>query len=199
MTQKVPALVFGASGEQGRAVIEGLVDAGYSPVYGFTRLQDSTSPSSPSSKEEETYLRDALGCTLWKGDIANPDHVRDALLQTKAQAIFYVTTTELPTEIGQTTGCWNATEAEYEVIKLFFDILVQVHQQDGGLHRHVIFSTKDNVWHMYHDGDAATKAALKTITPMDDGSIVPHYSGKQMEKDVRCWAPFHTVPKMFTY
>ena len=169
MKPAVPALVFGASGEQGRAVMEGLVDLGYTPVYGFTRLHD---------KEEEIYLRDGLGGIVWKGDIANPDDVRKALLETKAQAIFFVTTTELPTEIGQTTGCWNAMEAEYEVIQMFFDSLVQVHKEDG-IQRHVVFSTKDNVQRMYHDmqGCATQRAELQSIVPMDDGSIVPHYSG----------------------
>ena len=169
MKPAVPALVFGASGEQGRAVMEGLADLGYTPVYGFTRLHD---------KEEEIYLRDGLGGKVLKGDVANPEDVRKALLETKAEAIFFVTTTELPTEIGQTTGCWNAMEAEYEVIQMFFDSLVQVHKEDG-IPRHVIFSTKDNVQHMYHDnqGCATQRAALQSIASMDDGSIVPHYSG----------------------
>lgn len=165
-----PALVFGASGEQGRAVIEGLLESGYSPVYGFTR-------SLEENPVELTYLKDALGCELWKGDVINPDDVSKALLQTKAQAIFFVTTTELPTEVGQTTGCWNAMEAEYEAIQLFFEILKKVYEQDK-LPRHVVFSTKDNAQQLCREDDQSeVSQELKKITPMDDGSIVPHYSG----------------------
>jgi nucleoside-diphosphate-sugar epimerase len=152
------ALVFGASGEQGRAVMEGLVDHAYDRVYGFTRLVENP--------EDTRYLQDALGCTLVQGDIANGDDVRKALAETKATRIFLVTTTELPSEIGQTTGCWNAMEAELEVVQQFFDILVKVHKDDG-IARHVVFSTKDNV-HKY----------AAAMTPMDDGSLVPHYTAK---------------------
>lgn len=163
MTNK-PALVFGASGEQGRAVIEGLVEAGYRPVYGFTRSVESTSA-------ELTYLKDALGCQLYQGDIANPVDVENALRQTEATAIFLTTTTELPSEIGQ--GCWNAMEAEVETIQIFFDTLLKVYKQDG-IPRHVIFSTKDNVQALWRTNDKLKQ----DIIPMDDGSIVPHYSAK---------------------
>lgn len=155
-----PALVFGASGEQGRAVIEGLVEAGYSPVYGFTRS---------TTNNELTYLQDALGCHLYQGDIENPVDVEKALKETNATAIFLTTTTELPTEVGQ--GCWNAMEAELDVIEVFFDTLLKVYKQDG-LKRHVIFSTKDNVQALWR-----AQENLKDIVPLDDGSIVPHYSG----------------------
>lgn len=158
-TAAAPALVFGASGEQGRAVIEGLVEAGYSPVYGFTR-----------STTDLTYLKDALGCQLYQGDVGNPVDVENALTSTQATAIFLTTTTELPTEMGQ--GCWNAYEAEFEVIQIFFDTLLKVYNQDK-LNRHIIFSTKDNVQALWR-----TQETLKDIVPMDDGSIVPHYSAK---------------------
>ncbi|CAB9496847.1 NmrA-like family domain-containing protein 1 [Seminavis robusta] len=163
------ALVFGASGEQGRAVMEGLVDHGFSKVYGFTRLQEN--------REDVRYLQDALGCLLIQGDIANIEEVEKALKETRADCIFLVTTTELPTEIGQTTGCWNAMEAEFEVIQQFFDVLLKVHKQDG-LPRHVVFSTKDNVHQLYHSNNENSNMDWKDLSPMDDGSIVPHYSAK---------------------
>lgn len=153
-------LVFGASGEQGRAVMEGLVDYGYEQVFGFTRLFENP--------EDTRYLQDALGCTLVQGDIANGEDVRKTLTETRASCIFLVTTTDLPSEIGQTTGCWNAMEAELEVLQQFFRVLLQVHKDDG-LARHVIFSTKDNV---------PKYASQMQITPMDDGSLVPHFSAK---------------------
>jgi NmrA-like family len=152
------ALVFGASGEQGRAVMEGLVDHGYEQVFGFTRLFENPG--------DTRYLQDALGCTLIQGDIGNGEDVRKALLDTRASRIFLVTTTELPSEIGQTTGCWNAMEAEFEVLQQFFDVLLKVHKDDG-IARHVIFSTKDDC-----------QKYASQMTPMEDGSLVPHYSAK---------------------
>ena len=98
-----PVLVFGASGEQGRAVIEGFIDSGcggekYSPVYAFSSHWDSTTNSSSSTNnlddidhDQQIYLSDALGCILLTGDIANPEHVRKAIKSTKAQVIFVVT------------------------------------------------------------------------------------------------------------
>jgi nucleoside-diphosphate-sugar epimerase len=161
---KGPALVFGASGEQGRAVVEGFLDYGYAPVYGFTR-----------QAQDATYLTDALGATLWPGDLQNPDDLRKALLETKAQAIFLVTTTEMPTELGETTGFADAAEAEFQVIVEFFQILKECYEKDG-LSRHVVFSTRDNV-------QKVTRQVLEEtgemwIDPLEDGSIVPHYSAK---------------------
>lgn len=108
-TEPKPVLVFGASGEQGRAVIEGFIDSGcggekYSPVYAFSSHWDSTTNSSSSANklndnidhDQQIYLSDALGCILLTGDIANPEHVRKAIRSTKAQVIFVVTTTEFP-------------------------------------------------------------------------------------------------------
>jgi nucleoside-diphosphate-sugar epimerase len=160
---KGPALVFGASGEEGRAAVEGLGEAGYRPVYAFTR------------EGADVYLTDGLGATLWTGDLQNPDHVRSALADTGAAAIFLVTTTELPTEPGQTSGFSDAAEAEYQVIAAFFRILREVHERDG-LSRHVVFSVLDNVQEqcrrvLEETGDV-------WIMPLDDGSVVPHYSAK---------------------
>jgi nucleoside-diphosphate-sugar epimerase len=160
---KGPALVFGASGEQGRAVVEGLLDAGYSPVYGFTR------------STQDTYLTDALGVVLWPGDLQNPDHLRQALTETKAQAIFLTTTTEMPTELGETTGFSDSAEAEFQVIVLFFQILKECYQEDG-LSRHVVFSTRDNVQKV--NRQLLEETGELWIDPLEDGSIVPHYSAK---------------------
>ena len=64
---KGPALIFGASGETVRSVLEGLVDSCcYSPVYAFGRhLADASSTSH--------YLQDALGAKIWLGDVQNPE------------------------------------------------------------------------------------------------------------------------------
>jgi NAD(P)-dependent dehydrogenase (short-subunit alcohol dehydrogenase family) len=110
-----PALVFGASGEQGRAVIEGFVDAGYSPVYGFTSNSDTIA---------DQYLSDALQCVILEGVLGNPSDVKKALTSTKAQTIFLTTTTEMPIEVG---GAYQAAQdEEYDTIVQFFTTLKQV-------------------------------------------------------------------------
>ena len=167
---KPPALVFGASGEQGRAVVEGMLDAGYLPVYAFSR-----SETIPSSSAAKTYLTDALGATLVPGDLENPDDVLKALLTTKAQAIFLVTTTDLPSEPHQTSGFSDAVEAEYQVIVNFFRTLKKAYEQDG-LPRHVVFSVRDNVQKVVREH--FKKTGETWMEPLDDGSIVPHYSAK---------------------
>lgn len=156
-------LVFGASGEQGRAVVEGLLNAGYPEVFAFTRTPT------------DSYLTVALGATLYTGDIQNPSDVLEALLNTKAQCIFLVTTTELPTELGQTSGCSDAAEAEFQVIVEFFHLLKQAYEQDK-LPRHVVMSTRDNVQKVNRDVMETTGDLW--IAPLDDGSIVPHYTAK---------------------
>jgi nucleoside-diphosphate-sugar epimerase len=155
-------LVFGASGEQGRAVVEGMTDHNYS-TYGFTR------------ETTDAYLTDALGATLYTGDIQNPDHVLKALLETKAQCIFLVTTTELPAAIGETSGCSDAAEAEFQVIVEFFHLLKQAYAQDH-IPRHVVMSTRDNVQKLNREILETTGDLW--IEPLDDGSIVPHYTAK---------------------
>lgn len=71
------ALVFGASGEQGWAVVEGLLEhGGYSPVYAIT------------TETSDVYWTDGLNVTLLTGDIKNPNNVHKALINSKAQAIF---------------------------------------------------------------------------------------------------------------
>ena len=180
---KGPALVFGASGEQGRAVVEGMVDAGYQPVYAFARFDNDNytettrSPTTSPTKNAaaRTYLTDALGATLLTGDLQNPDDVLEALQTTKAKAIFFVTTTELPAELNQTeSGFSDAMEAEYQVIVTFFQLLKQAWTKDR-IRRHVVFSTRDNVQKVVKQG---MKEGQVWIDPLEDGSIVPHYSAK---------------------
>ncbi|GKY92180.1 NmrA-like domain-containing protein 1 [Mayamaea pseudoterrestris] len=155
-------LVFGASGEQGRAVVEGMTDSNVT-TFGFTR------------ETHDAYLTDALGATLYTGDVQNPDDVLQALLTTKATCIFFVTTTELPSEVGQTSGCSDAAAAEYQVIVEFFHLLKQAYEQDG-IARHVVMSTRDNVQKLNREILEATGDLW--IDPLDDGSIVPHYTSK---------------------
>lgn len=164
VSSKGAALVFGASGEQGRAVIEGFVDAGYSPVYGFT---------SSSTTIQDQYLSDALQCVLLEGQLGNPEDVRKALQSTKASTIFLTTTTDMPPDVAG--GFHQAYENEYDAIVQFFTILKQVHTDDN-IARTVIFSTRDDVQELCLTKQ--TQTGKVWIEPLDDGSIVPHYSGK---------------------
>jgi len=162
------ALVFGANTEQGRAVVEGLTDAGYDPVYAFTRETDP---------EALHYLTDGLGATLLShgGDLENPDHVRAAFLETRAPAIFLATSTELPTEVGQTSGFSDAAQSERQVLMLFVQWLVAAYEEDK-VPRHLVLLTADNVQ------EANLRSLEETgelwIAPLQDGSIVPHFTAK---------------------
>lgn len=147
------ALVFGASGEQGRAAIEGLACTGYSPVYAFGHKH---------SLDQQQYLTDALGAIFWKGDLQNLDDVRRVLQESQATAIVLITTTDIPSD-----GFSTAAAAEYQVIESFFRCLKEVYEKDK-LPRHVVFSSRDNV----------QDEAKGWIEPLDDGSIVPHFSAK---------------------
>ena len=158
---KGPALVFGASGIQGRAVIRGFVENGYSPVYGVSRQAD-----------ESLVIH---GATLVAGDFGSVSDIERILSETRAQAIFVVTTTELPVELGGGTGYQAAADVEYQTIYDFFQTLVKVFDADG-LKRHVVLSTNDNVQRVCQDVFELTGKTW--IEPLDDGSIVPHYSGK---------------------
>ena len=162
--QSNPALVFGVSGEIGRSVAEGLVDAGYSPVYGFTSNRDVLN---------DQYLSDALNCILLEGSFGNPEQVQKALVSTRAKTIFVTTTTPLPTE--EHAGFQVSQDEEYDCIVQFFATLKKVHQEDK-LERTVIFSTQDNVQDLCQQHKKTTGEDM--IMPLDDGSIVPHYSGK---------------------
>jgi len=162
--ENCPALVFGVSGEQGRNVISHFVDAGFSPVYGFTSNRDALN---------DQYLSDALQCVLLDGSMGNRDDVREALVSTKAQTIFLTTTTDMPTETHD--GFRTAQEEEYESILGFFSTLKQVYEEDK-LERTVVFSTRDNVEELCRLH--LEKTGEDWISPLDDGSIVPHYSAK---------------------
>jgi uncharacterized protein YbjT (DUF2867 family) len=169
MTEKPsnkPALVFGASGEQGRAVLEGFVDAGYHPVYAFTSNRETI---------DDQYLSDALQCVILEGKISDPNDVAKALRTTKAQAIFLTTTTNLPVVVKAAGGFQSAQDEEHETIIQWFETLQKVHQEDK-LPRTVVFSTRDNVQKLAKQKFQETGNVW--IEPLDDGSIVPHYSGK---------------------
>jgi uncharacterized protein YbjT (DUF2867 family) len=82
-----PALVLGASGEQGQAVIDGLLASGrYSPVFGATRDVSSLGAIEAAN----------MGAILLQLDLDDPETVEKALLETQAKFIFFVTTTDLP-------------------------------------------------------------------------------------------------------
>jgi len=186
------ALVFGASGEQGRAVVEGLIERGpYDPVYAFTR------------EGHDLYLTDGLGARLYTGDIENPDHVRSALSETGARCIFLVTTTELsqyaadnspstaaaaaaaaaaassvpagPSNLATAGGASDAAEAEFQVLVEFFHLLRSVYEEDRKP-RHVVLSARDNVQEI--NRKILEETGELWIEPLDDGSIVPHYTAK---------------------
>jgi len=131
--------------------------------------------------------------TLLPGDLNDAHSIRAVLASTRATDIFLVTTTDLPPEDGDALGSFHESEMrEYESICQFFDVLLEVHREDDApLERHVVFSTNDNVrslveWLDRHrdryvdDGRLRSSAAafLDNMKPLDDGSIVPHYSGK---------------------
>jgi uncharacterized protein YbjT (DUF2867 family) len=81
------ALVLGASGEQGQAVIDGLLTSGrYSPVFGATRDVSSLGAIDAAN----------MGAILLQLDLDDPETVEKALLETQAKYIFFVTTTDLP-------------------------------------------------------------------------------------------------------
>jgi hypothetical protein len=196
--EKKIALVFGGSGEQGRAVIEGLQEYSsdqYSKVYAFThgskneahenhgiltssekRFLETRNLEDFNVSSNLQYLTEALNAHVLIGDIGCGSDVKDALLQTKAVDIFLVTTTQLPTEIGVSTGYREAADDEFRIIVQFFHVIKECYNIDK-IPRHVIFSVRDNVQ------DVTLLQVLKEtgtlmINPLDDGSIVPHFSAK---------------------
>lgn len=159
------ALVFGGNSEIGRAVIEGLKEySKYDIVYTVT-----------SRKENNTYLKDGLNATVIHGDLDNPNDIRSILLDTMASSIFLVTTTELPVEIGAMIGYTDSSNIEYETIQSFFHIIKECYNMDH-ISRHIIFAIRDNVHDIIYD--KYHKTGTFDIIPLDDGSIVPHYSAK---------------------
>lgn len=99
---KGPALVLGASGDQGRAVIQGLLASGkYSPVFGATRDVSSSGAIEAAN----------MGAIMLKLDLDAPETIEKALLETKAPYIFLVTTTDLPphsasAKEAEVSTCW---------------------------------------------------------------------------------------------
>ena len=160
-----PALVFGASGAQGRAVIEGLTEHGYGPIYGATRDIKTC---------DARYAQDVLDVTLVQLDLTDVQALEKVLLETRATSIFLVTTTDMPTGNGDRAdfGFQSAEDVECDTIKTFFDTLVKVFKADG-LSRHVVFSALDNVKSICYSGGSDP-----WIEPLEDGSICPHFSAK---------------------
>lgn len=163
------ALVFGASSEQGRAVVEGLVD---SRLYG-----GGVHACTRNAAQESAYLKDGLGAaSVIACDVQDHAQVRDALITTGATSIFFVTTTELPSAYEQTSGGFaDAALAEFEVMVGFVQTLKSVHRNDK-ISRHLVLSVRDNVQRVTREVLEATGEMW--IEPLDDGSIVPHYSAK---------------------
>jgi hypothetical protein len=179
------AVVFGGNCEISRAVIEGLKDYGrYDIVYAVIPSSPSCSNHNQSSphnnnsnhhSNDTTYLKDGLDATILTGDTNNPEDVRKILLETKATAVFLVTATELPVEIGAVTGYNEAANHEYEMIQSFFHTVLECYQLDQ-IARHIVFAIRDNVHDMIYEKYHQTNNF--DIIPLDDGSIVPHYSAK---------------------
>ena len=179
----IPALIFGASGEhQGRSVLEAFINAGYSPIYGFTSKREPV---------QDQYLADALQCIILEGQLGNPEDVRKALLVTRAQTIFLTTMTEMP--VLEAAGCYKSAEdKEYQSIVNFFTTLVQVYHEDG-LTRTVIFSTQENVEDLCRKHLAKTGGREVLIEALDDGSIVPHFTGKSYDSYRSLFVKNHLV------
>lgn len=165
------ALVFGASTEQGRAVIEGLVDAGFGTIYGVTRHLTYTSSLLSKYKHAHNVTERIF---LLEADLSNSMKIKQVLEETKAANIFLVTSTDLPRH-SHTSGCREAEEEEYETIKSFFDVLLEIYNKDG-LERHVVFSSHDNVKFLVQN----LRQENPGIEPLVDGSFVPQFSGKFM-------------------
>ena len=182
-----PVLIFGASGEQGRSVLEAYSVAGYSPIYGFTSKREPV---------QDQYLTEALQCIILEGQLGNPEDVRKALLATRAQTIFLTTTTEMP--VLEAAGCYkSAEEEEYRSIVNFFTTLVQVYHEDG-LTRTVIFSTQENVEDLCRKHLEKTGGRDVLIETLDDGSIVPHFSGELIDSYDNSSPQFVCIiPKLF--
>mmetsp|Transcript_4585 Transcript_4585/g.6785 ORF Transcript_4585/g.6785 Transcript_4585/m.6785 type:complete len:724 (+) Transcript_4585:92-2263(+) len=177
---KGPALVLGASGDQGRAVIQGLLASGkYSPVFGATRDVSSSGAIEAAN----------MGAIMLKLDLDAPETIEKALLETKATYIFLVTTTDLPPHSDTTKDYFNssplnrgrasakeAESKEYDSIICFFDMVVACYIKDN-INRHVIFSSLDNVQGIQEDSGVAPTSP-QYIQPLSDGSVVAHFSGK---------------------
>ncbi|KAL7542655.1 hypothetical protein ACHAXR_011962 [Thalassiosira sp. AJA248-18] len=202
------ALVFGISGDQGQSVASGLLAAGsYSRIYGVTRdvSRDRIEAiakrmSVPVEVDDgaagdNTLAGDSVAkhVTIIDADLNNAASLRRVFVRSRATDIFLVTTTDVPTEGAAMGSFHESEELEYESIKTFFDVLVEVHKKEWTegeganmrLERHVIFSTMDNVKGLVeflelHAGAYTNDDIndLRSMKPLDDGGIVPHFSGK---------------------
>uniref|UniRef100_A0A7S2LKT1 NmrA-like domain-containing protein n=1 Tax=Leptocylindrus danicus TaxID=163516 RepID=A0A7S2LKT1_9STRA len=160
------ALVFGASGEQGRAVLDGLLlHAHYGKIYGVSRNITNAEKLLAEHKQQE-HIKGRVH--LIEADLAKEESVEKVLMETKAESIFLVTTTDMP---PHSKSCKVGEMAEYESIKKFFDTLVKVYNKDK-ISRHVLFSTADNVERIN------SMYEKPPIQPLEDGSVVANYSGK---------------------
>lgn len=141
--------------------------------------------------------------TLLQADLSNASSLRAVLEGTKAAHVFLVTTTDIPPIDSADASLHDSEEREYDTIRTFFDVLVAVHKEEWeGSHdkndkkkfeRHVVFSTLENVRGLVewmetsrqnkgfnHQGQESNNVDhdLLNIKPLDDGGIVPHYTGK---------------------
>ena len=171
--QKKVALVFGASGEQGRAVMDGLMFHSeiYGKIYGVTR--------------NVTYAEDLLAQHKLKdhvkgrvffleADLAKKESIERVLEETRADSIFLVTTTDLP---PHSQSCKSGELAEYQAIQNFFDALVATATKDK-LPRHVVFSSADDVQSIMEQMSESNPSSKEIISPLGDGSIVANFTGK---------------------
>lgn len=167
-TESRTALVFGASSEQGRVVIEGLVDAGFGKIYGVTTHLTYASRLLARYKHDHHILKNRV--YLLECALDNPQQVKQALSETQARHIFLVTATDLPRH-QQSKGCREAEDMEYDAIRSFFDVLVEVYGEDK-LERNVVFSSHEDVRAMQNNQERLL------IPPLQDGSVVPNFSGE---------------------
>jgi hypothetical protein len=189
------ALVIGANNEQGRAVIEGLVDSEqYDIVYAMLNENEVThstnhhhsTDSNCSSIDQhmnvQQYFTDGLGATIIYGDIQNQNDIQNVFSATNANYLFIITTTQLPTSIpndkkhSTITGYQKAADEEYETIKNLFHTLVDLYKDDTTVLRHVILSVRDDVQTVAEQVHTTTNDVW--IQPLNDGSIVPHFTAK---------------------
>ena len=203
------ALVFEISGDQGQSVAAGLLATGiYQKVYGVTRdvskhhakaiANHMSVPvvnidvQTENDDKHVTFSTDKH-VTLIDADLNSSSSLRRVFARTRATDIFLVTTTDVPTEDAAVGSFHESEELEYESIKTFFDVLVEVQKKewseagnDEKVERHVVFSTYCNVrglveWLEFHKSDIEVESEvddLISMKPLDDGGIVPHYSGK---------------------
>lgn len=191
------AIISGISGEQGQHVARGLINASYSKVFGVTHsiedhfedvkrsLKDSNIEITLDSNNDKGDAKQSV--ILLEANMSNPVELRNIFQVTQAQGsffdIFLVTTTDFPPAESADASLHDCEEHEFQTIKTFFDIIKDFHAQqlimNTDVHRHIVFSTQDNVhdlvvWLQEHE----TEDFLATMKPLDDGGIVPHLTGK---------------------